>query len=358
MGGSARRGLVASCGIVAATLIAGCSGADGATASAPPDATGAGEASAPAFDAAGDVVASDAGAATDATLDALATCAPVASPPPLLFYDLRAAPFPDASTPSVAVHVPPGFDPSNRPGLLVFFHGFDNCVTNVVGAVDTPCTDGGAARAAMHLVEQIDAARVNAILVAIELEVDVATGNPGQLATPGDFRALVHELLTEHLDAVLGCPLDVGSLDRVVVSSHSGGYEAAASVLAFGDVPSVREVDLLDSLYGETPIFDDWVGDAAPRFDPSRPDSRRWVDLYTSGGGTAASSRAMAASAEGWFGEAGMDGAVFFDDTTDDLDGAAYAHPVLFKLSGLAHDDVPRYYVEPLARAAGFASIP
>jgi hypothetical protein len=192
----------------------------------------------------------------EASIDA-SGCSPlVDAGAPVLFYNLSAAPFPDASTPSVAVHIPPGFDPSNRPGLIVFFHGFDNCVANVVGATDTPCVDGGLARTALHLVDQLDAARVNAILVAVELEVDQATGNPGQLATQGNFRALLHELLTVHLDAVLGCALDVDGLDRVVVSSHSGGYAAAASVLAYGTVAAVREIDLFDSLYGDIPVFD------------------------------------------------------------------------------------------------------
>jgi hypothetical protein len=303
--------------------------------------------------------APDATAARDATADGPTACGAVADAgASALFYDLRAAPFPDASTPSVAVHIPPGFDPSNRPGVIAFFHGFDNCVSNVVGATDTPCVDGGEARASFGLADQIDAARVNAILVAIELEVDAETGNPGQLGTMGDFYDLLHELFTEHLDAVLGCPLDVGGLDRVVVSSHSGGYEAAADVLAFGMVPQVSEVDLLDSLYGETPTFYSWVTTNIDRFDPTRPDELRWMDIYTASGGTEANSEDMAASAEGWLADAGLDGSILVDPTTDTLDGSAYVHPMIFKLSGLSHDGVPAYYVKELAMASGFATIP
>jgi|SRR5579859_410388 len=276
----------------------------------------------------------------------------------VLLYELAAGAFPDAGTPSVAVHVPPGFDPGSRPGVIAFFHGFDNCVANVVGAIDGPCVDGGAARVAMHLVEQLDAARVNAILVAIELDADQAIGDPGQLATSGDFRALLHELFTQHLDAVLGCPLDVDGLDRVVVSSHSGGYWATASVLAQGMVAQITEVDLLDSLYGEQPTFDGWMQSSLARFAPGRPDELRWVDVYTESGGTAANSRAMAASAQAWLDDAGLAASYFDDDTTDTLDAATYAHPVIFKLSGLTHDEVPQYYFGELARAGGFAVIP
>jgi hypothetical protein len=286
-------------------------------------------------------------------------CSPwVDAGPPVLFYDLRAAPFPDASAPSVAVHIPQGFDPSNHPGLIVFFHGYDNCVGNVVGAVDVPCTDGGPARAALHLADQLDGAHVNAILVAVELRVDQATGDPGQLATPGAFRSLLHELLTEHLDAVLACPLDVDGLDRVVLSAHSGGYAAAASVLEYGMVTEVREVDLLDALFGDTLAFDAWVQGNAAQFDPIRSDGLRWVDIYTESGGAATNSRAMAVSAQGWLSDAGLAGSVLFDDTTATLDAGQYVHPVVFKLSGLTHDQVPQSFFQDLAKASGFAALP
>jgi hypothetical protein len=340
-----------------APLAIGCSSAPSAQALGAGD---AGDDAAPAGDDAAIVYEAgrDAGPGIDATTDAGGACPPVSGLAPVLTYDLRSAPFPDASSPSVAVHVPDGFDPSNRPGVIVFFHGFDNCIQNVVGSVDSPCTEGGAPRDALHLVDQLDAARVNAILVAVETEVDVAAGNPGQLTTPGDFRALLHELLTEHLDAAIGCQLDVGDLDRVVVSSHSGGYEAAANAISVGMVPEVREVDLLDSLYGYTAVFDEWVGASAVRFDPARTDGLRWMDIYTQTGGTAANSRAMAVAAEGWLAEAGLDGSELFDDTIDVLEAGAYAHPVVFKLTGLAHGDVPKVYFGELARESGFATIP
>jgi hypothetical protein len=345
---------------VAAAGVAGCSGGAGEAAGDGAAGDAAGDGSASPGDGGGVDAAHDAlHDATGGDADATTACPRFGDAgAPVLLYELATAAYPDAGTPSVAVHVPPGFDPGNRPGVLAFFHGFDNCVANVVGATDTPCVDGGAARVAMHLVEQLDAARVNAILVAVELDADQATGDPGQLAAPGDFRALLHELFTQHLDAVLGCPLDVGGLDRVVVSSHSGGYWATASVLAQGMVPAITEVDLLDSLYGEQPTFDGWMQSSLARFATGRPDELRWVDVYTESGGTAANSRAMAASAQAWLDDAGLAASYFDDDTTDTLDAATYAHPVIFKLSGLTHDEVPQYYFGELARASGFAVIP
>jgi hypothetical protein len=276
---------------------------------------------------------------------------------PVLFYQLANAPFPGTAHPDVAVHVPKGFDGTRKPGLVVFFHGFDNCVANVMGSVDTPCTPGGAARDALHLVDQLDAAHVNAILVAVETDFDQSSGNPGSLTTAGAFHALLHELFTAHLNGVLGCSLDVADFDRIVVSSHSGGYEAAAATIADGMVPNIREIDLLDSLYGNIATFDGWVQGNITRFDATRADELRWIDVYTSAGGTDANSRTMAMNAATWLSAAGLSASLLDDDTTDTLMPADYAHPVIFKLSGLAHGDVPKYYFGELLQASGFAPL-
>src|SRR6185437_15804920 len=51
--------------------------------------------------------------------------------PEVLTYALRSGAFPGSPTltraPDVAVHVPPGFDGTRRPGLVVYFHGWSGC---------------------------------------------------------------------------------------------------------------------------------------------------------------------------------------------------------------------------------------
>jgi hypothetical protein len=220
------------------------------------------------------------------------SCSGPRSPlPDALFYELRAGAFPGSGRPDVAVHVPPGFDPTQLPGAVVYLHGWNGCVASALSDEDVPCSEDGEARPAGGLSRQIDDARVNAILVAVELRADMPTGEPGQLAANGGMRELMRELLSEHLAEPLGCALDVDELDRVVVVAHSGGYQAAASVLAFGDLPQITEVDLLDSFYGADDVFQAWALDAVDRFDGSR----RFVDLYTASGGTLDRSRALAA---------------------------------------------------------------
>jgi len=267
--------------------------------------------------------------------------------PPLpqsLLYELRAGAFPGSGRPDVAVHVPPGFDATRRPGVVVYFRGWNGCVQVALGDDDLPCSEDGEVRAASHLAAQLDAARVNALLVAVELRADQPTGEPGQMATLGGLRALLHELFAEHLSAALGedCALDVDALDRVVVVAHSGGYQAAAAVLAMGDVPSITEVVLLDALYGADEVFARWLRD--PGFDAPR----RFVDLYTCCGGTLEHSRTLAALAH----DAGRP---ILDDDSDSELSDTLERPLVFKRVPRAHAELPDAYFRPVVAAAGFA---
>jgi hypothetical protein len=246
------------------------------------------------------------------------------------------------------VHVPPGFDATRRPGVVVYFHGWNGCAEVALGDDDAPCSDGGDPRVASHLAAQLDATRANALLVAVELRADMPTGEPGQLATLGGLRALLRELFDEHLAADLGrpCSLEVDALERVVVVAHSGGYQAAAAVLAMGDVPSITEVVLLDALYGADEVFARWVGDAG--FDASR----RLVDLYTCCGGTLERSRAFAALAHD-----ASPLVVFDDDGDSELNGAALKRPFVFKRVPRPHGELPQAYFAAVVDAAGFAPL-
>jgi hypothetical protein len=275
----------------------------------------------------------------------------------LLLYTLDAAAFPESGQPSVAVHVPPGFQPSAAPGLVVFFHGFNNCVANVVGRADGPCVDGGGARSALHLSDQLDTAGVNAILVAVQLAYDQATGDPGNLAQPDVFRDMLHELLTQHLDPLLGAPLDVADFDPFVLASHSGGYEALAQVLQVGGVPEVNAIQLYDSLYGELTAYGDWFMQNVDRFDPSRTDGTRFSNAYLYQGTTYTNSRDFESEVAGWLSQAGLSSSLFDDDTTDTLTQDQFAPPVIFKASMLAHTEIPQYYFQRFVQAAGFTPL-
>lgn len=263
--------------------------------------------------------------------------------------------FVGGAAPDVVVHVPAGFDAAHRPGVVVYFHGWMGCAAAAMGASDAPCQEGGDPRTPSNLAAQIDDARVNAIVVAVELRPDMPTGEPGRLAMPGGLRLLLHEVLSARLPPILGCAVDVDALDRVVVMAHSGGYLAAASVLETGDVPQITEVVLLDALYGADDVFERWIRDDAAGFAPSRAARLRWVDLYTCCAGTADRSTAVARALAPALAAAG--GRATVDDEPDELDPALLGDSVVFKRVPRAHSEVPRTYVRAVIEAAGFAPL-
>ena len=80
--------------------------------------------------------------------------------------------------------------------------------------------------------------------------------------------------------------------------------------------------------------------------------SRRFANVYTSGGGTEANSQAQADRYAMW-----VDAGTIIDDrTTSTWPDATYRHGLLFKLSALAHDDVPRYYFEHMLETSSLAA--
>jgi hypothetical protein len=276
--------------------------------------------------------------------------------PAVLFYELAAGAFPGSGHPDVAVHVPSGFDGTRRPGVVVYFHGWQGCVAATLSVDDTACIDGGPLHPGIDLASSIDATDVNAMLVAVELRPEMPTGEPGKLAMAAGLRELLRELF-DRMAGPLGCLLEVDALDRVVLVAHSGGYQALAGALALGDVPRVTEVDLLDSLYGADDVFLHWIQSQAPRFDPRVSDPLRFVDLYTCCGGTAEKSRALAQRVSDAFSPGGLGGAMFLGDEDAPPVARALAHGVVFQRVTEAHTDLPHAYFGELVRAAGFAHI-
>jgi hypothetical protein len=261
-----------------------------------------------------------------------------------LHFALRSAAFPEATGPSVAVHVPQWFDAARHPGAVVYFHGWNGCVEVALGDEDAPCTEDGIPRQASRLSAQLDDARVNAVLVAVELRADMPTGEPGAMAMPGGLRNLLRELFLEHLATPLGVAVGVDDLDPVVIVAHSGGYQAAAGALRLGGVAHTSELVLLDAFYGGDAIFLDALRDPSVRF----------VDLYTCCGGTLERSRAAAFLARGAH---GMD--MYDDDTnTPLLDAAPLSRGAVFKRVPEAHADLPRTYMRGVLETAGFRVVP
>ena len=283
----------------------------------------------------------DAGGGSDAME---MTCLPTATHA----LSLAAGAFPPSSDhPSAIVHVPDGFDRTLPIGLVVYVHGFDNCVANVLGDTDTECTPGDGPRRATSLAAQLAESGRNALLVLPEVRFDEASSDPGALGDDGGFRALLDEALAA-LPPPLG-PIALADVGHLIVASHSGGYRAVADMITVGEV-DVDEVWLFDSLYGSTLAFDAWVMSRIPVLTLG---ARRFGTFYTSTGGTRANNEAMADRAAAWVANSGD--ALVDDRTTETWPDGTYAHGLLFKHSMLTHDGVPRYYVERMLSTSPLA---
>lgn len=255
---------------------------------------------------------------------------------------------PTPEHPSALLYVPRAFVPSSAPALVVYLHGFNNCVTNIVRptADAQPCSAGGAVRNAYNLIGQLEDSGRNALLLCPEVAFDRASADPGRLGVTGGFHALVAEALAQ-VRAELG-PIDVDRLSRVVLASHSGGYAAAAAMAVRGGLP-VAELYLLDSLYGNSADFESWMRQDLGSFSSSAP-SRRFASVYTDTGGTLTNNQQLATRAAGFL----LDPSALVDDrTTATWPPATYQHGLLFKRSALAHDGVPRYYFGTLLSTSG-----
>ena len=274
----------------------------------------------------------------------LAGSGPALDPAGTFLLTLDAGAFPPGPHPSALVYIPSRFDPTPPISIVVYLHGFDNCVENVVRDAGEPCTKGGADRAAYALASQLETSGKNAILLCPEVMFDQATGAPGNLGLTNGFRALLTETLLD-----LSTPLrnaTIADVGTVVIASHSGGYDAADGLINRGGVP-ISELYMLDSLYdgNAATTFDPWVKMLGP--------GHRYGNVYTSGGGTLALSQAQGTRMSTFVhGDMGL---LLDDRTTDTLTDAQYAHELIFKLSALAHDAVPTYY---FGKFVGTSSLP
>jgi len=213
----------------------------------------------------------------------------------------------------------------------------------------TPCSPGGAGHSGFGLIDQIEAAGKNVLLVVPELARDANTGNPGRFVEPGRFRSFLNELITGKLAPFLGGSLKQWSdINRLIVFAHSaGGWAAAAMIKTGGVEPILREMHILDGSYNPDNVttIGKWITANANGFETG-PGKYKYSNIYF---GTADLSKKQVQMVQTT--------AVFkdtlrfkFDPTTaPPKDQSLYRFPVLFKNSHIAdHNLLVTKYIAPL----------
>ena len=142
---------------------------------------------------------------------------------------------------SVEIAVVPGFTTGVPFGVVTHLHGWNATLDGIL--------------AGQYLVEQTALSGRNAVLLVPQGPVNAASGDFGQLMDAGGHARLVRDALAVlYRDGLLDWP----EPEMQVVSSHSGGYQAAAAILDVGGLP-IDAVHLLDSMYAFESTFGDFA---------------------------------------------------------------------------------------------------
>jgi hypothetical protein len=85
----------------------------------------------------------------------------------------------DATTPNAILYVPTRFTNDLPLDVVVYIHGFNNCIRNAIRPENGTCTPGGAVHNAYDLLTQLEASNKNAILLLPEVAFEMASGAIG-----------------------------------------------------------------------------------------------------------------------------------------------------------------------------------
>lgn len=268
-----------------------------------------------------------------------------------VYTGLRHAAFPDTSHPDALIHVPDRFTAAGPWGVVVYLHGFENCIENVAapspGIHDPP-------QPTANLIAQLESVSKNAILFLPEAGYHVRSADGGQLAERDGFLRLFREVLSRlRVDSPSFAAVTDDVAPHFVLISHSGGYRLAAQLVQQGGL-FVHEVALLDSLYGSLEQYDAIADGLLDDYAVGR--TRRLVNLYRPTD-TAKNSRAQAERIRTQLAQRKLDEKLlYFDDSEEPLAAetldAALAHLVAVKRVSTEHSDFGSTYVAALLRTS------
>lgn len=149
----------------------------------------------------------------------------------------------------VLLGIPRGFDAEKHMAVVVFLHGNGAILERDV-------------LKRQAVMDQLEASKLNAVLVAPQFAVDAQDSSAGRFWLKGAFVNFMGEAgakLTKLAggDGKLHRAIDTAP---IILVAYSGGYDPAAFILANGDEHArLKGVVLLDALFGEEDKFTAWI---------------------------------------------------------------------------------------------------
>jgi hypothetical protein len=252
--------------------------------------------------------------------------------------------------PTVLVHFAKGWQQNGAQNLIFHFHGIMNCVAATVEKTGSVCPGSGPGTP-HNLIEQLDKSGANAILVAVEVAYRQNNTDAGNLVKQGFFGSMVDDTL-KAINGLKGTSYSRSDIGKLILTSHSGGYEALIESAVNGGV-DVAAIFLMDSLYPDKAKcsknprackpadklknddcfkkYFDWVKGG---------DSRRFIDIYSQMGGTLKNSQQLATDLAG----AGLTVETLKSAKQNDkkVADSVLDNQILFLYSNNIHDQIPR----------------
>lgn len=147
----------------------------------------------------------------------------------------------------VLFHAPRGFDPAKPFRLVLFLHGHGAEIEATVARH-------------LDLPGQFDRARANAVLIAPQLARAAQESAPGKFVEPGRAAAFFDEAQGV-LHRLLGGDAAAWRRAPIVIAAYSGGYRAAAQVLARGGLDArIEGLVMLDAFFADAGVYAAWLG--------------------------------------------------------------------------------------------------
>lgn len=266
--------------------------------------------------------------------------------PTFVFSGLKHAAFDGGEHPDALVHVPERLNPG-RFGLVVYLHGWENCIENAASA---PPGIHDPPHPSADLIGQLERSGRSAILFLPETRYHARSSEPGRLSEPGGFERLwqeVHGRLRSEVPQLADS--HHSRVEHIVLVSHSGGYRAAGQIAHHGGMV-INELCLLDSLYDDLDVYKEIAAELVSQHANAK--RRRLVNLYR--GGTEKLTLPLVEHMRELLTEKRLpEGTLLFDESEAQPDDATLSRPLVIKRVSTEHSDLGKTYVEALLRTSG-----
>lgn len=175
---------------------------------------------------------------------------------------------------SVAIFIPKNFKQARKIDIVVHFHGWYNYIDSTLQQ--------------FRLIEQFVESGKNAILVVPEGPKNAPDSFGGKLEDKDGFKNFIDDVVTFLVQQKKVKSPRIGD---IILSGHSGGYHVISYILMRGGIPGrIKEVYLLDALYGETEKYSYWLDHYKGKM----------INIYTDSGGTKYETESLMADLKGW----------------------------------------------------------